>query len=281
MTVRELLVLPTSGAPVDLAALHPRSTPGFDGKKARARAELAALAPRLAALQERLYAEGRTGGRRRVVLVLQAMDTGGKDGVVKHVVGLVNPAGVTVTSFGRPTEEELAHDFLWRVERALPPPGVLGVFNRSHYEDVLVVRVHDLVPQQEWEARYDLINAWEAEQAEQGVVLVKVFLHVSREEQRERLLARLDDPAKHWKVDPADIGERRLWPQYQEAFQTAFERCSTRVAPWHVLPADRTWYRDWALAHLLVEVLEGLDPQWPQPEGLDVDGLRQALQEDD
>ncbi len=280
MTVRELLAVPTSGVPVDLSAVDPRSTPGFDGDKKQAREEVAALAPRLADLQERLYAEGRSGGRRRVVLVLQAMDSGGKDGAVKHVVGLVDPAGVSIRSFGAPTEEERAHDFLWRIEKAVPPAGYLGVFNRSHYEDVLVVRVHDLVPRAEWETRYDRINAWEAEQAGRGTVFVKVFLHISPEEQRERLLARLDDPTKHWKVNPADVDERASWPGYQEAFAVALQRCSTEVAPWHVLPADRKWYRDWALTHLLVEVLEGLDPQWPQPEGLDLDGLRRRLQED-
>ena len=280
MTVRELLAVPTAGLPFDVTTYDPRSTPGFDGKKDQAREEVAALAPRLAELQERLYAEGKGGGRRRVVLVLQAMDSGGKDGVVKHVVGLVNPAGVKITAFGPPTEEERAHDFLWRVEKAVPEAGLLGVFNRSHYEDVLIVRVHDLVPQAEWETRYDRINAWEAELAGQGVVLVKVFLHISRDEQRERLLARLDDPTKLWKVNPGDVTERQSWDAYQEAFSVALQRCSTDVAPWHLLPADRKWYRDWALTHLLVEVLEGLDPQWPGPGDLDLDGMRQALRED-
>jgi PPK2 family polyphosphate:nucleotide phosphotransferase len=278
MSLREHLVVPP-GSAVDLSSVDPRSTPGCRGKKAQARKEVAELAPRLADLQERLYAEGRTDGRRKVVLVLQAMDTGGKDGAVKHVVGLVNPAGTTITSFGRPTEEELAHDFLWRVAKAVPPAGYLGVFNRSHYEDVLVVRVHDLVPRETWQARYDQIVAWEAAQAAAGVTLVKVFLHISYEEQRARLLARLDDPSKHWKVNPADLEERRYWADYQEAFRVALERCSTDVAPWYLVPADRKWYRDWALTHLLVEVLEDLDPQWPQPAGLDLEGMRRSLQE--
>lgn len=281
MTVRELLALPTAGLPLDVTSYDTRATPGFDGKKEQAREEVAALAPRLAELQERLYAEGRSGGRRRVVLVLQAMDSGGKDGAVKHVVGLVNPAGVRITAFGPPTEEERAHDPLWRVEKAVPEPGYLGVFNRSHYEDVLIVRVHDLVPREQWEARYDEINAWEARLAGEGVVLVKVFLHISRQEQKERLLARLDDPTKHWKVNPADLDERGHWDAYQEAFSVALQRCSTDVAPWHLVPADRKWYRDWALSHLLVEVLEGMDPHWPQPEGLDLDGLRRRLTEED
>ncbi len=176
-----------------------------------------------------------------------------------------------------PTEEELEHDFLWRAERALPPPGFLGVFNRSHYEDVLIVRVHDLVPAEQWEQRYDQINAWEAELAGQGVTFVKVFLHISYEEQRERLLARIDDPEKHWKVNPADLSERRLWPAYQEAYDAALERCSTAAAPWYVLPADRKWYRNWAVSRLLVETLEDLDPRWPVPEDLDLPALRSAL----
>ncbi len=279
MTVRELLALPTAGLPLDVTTYDTRATPGFDGDKAQAREEVADLAPRLAELQERLYAEGKAGGRRRVVLVLQAMDSGGKDGAVKHVVGLVNPAGVKITAFGPPTEEERSHDFLWRVEKAVPEAGLVGVFNRSHYEDVLIVRVHDLVPPAEWETRYDRINAWEASLAGEGVVFVKVFLHISRDEQKERLLARLDDETKHWKVNPGDLTERESWDAYQEAFSVALQRCSTDVAPWYLLPADRKWYRDWALTHLLVEVLEGLDPQWPTPEGLDLEGMRKALRE--
>ncbi|MCW2606154.1 MAG: UDP-galactose-lipid carrier transferase [Frankiales bacterium] len=280
MSIRELLALPTAGLPLDVTTFDTRATPGFDGDKAQARQEVADLGPRLAELQERLYAEGKAGGRRRVVLVLQAMDSGGKDGAVKHVVGLVNPAGVKITAFGPPTEDERGHDFLWRVENAVPEPGYLGVFNRSHYEDVLIVRVHDLVPQAEWEQRYDQINAWEARLAGEGVVFVKVFLHISRDEQRERLLARLDDPTKHWKVNPGDLTERQSWDAYQQAFSVALQRCSTDVAPWHLVPADRKWYRDWALTHLLVEVLEGMDPQWPTPEGLDLDAMRGQLTED-
>ncbi len=208
------------------------------------------------------------------------MDSGGKDGAIKHVVGLVNPAGVKITAFGPPTEQERAHDFLWRVENAVPAPGYLGVFNRSHYEDVLIVRVHDLVPQSEWEQRYDQINAWEARLAGEGVVFLKVFLHISRDEQRERLIERLDDDTKHWKVNPGDLEERRSWDAYQEAFSVALQRCSTDVAPWYLLPADRKWYRNWALTHLLIETLEEMDPQWPAPEGLDIDGMRRSLMED-
>jgi PPK2 family polyphosphate:nucleotide phosphotransferase len=278
-SIRDLLRVPPLSERVDLADLATDGTPGLSGKHREAAAgkDVAELAPRLAELQERLYAEGKAGGTRRVVLLLQAMDAGGKDGAVKHVVGLVNPAGVRITSFGKPTEEERAHDFLWRIERAVPEPGMLGVFNRSQYEDVLVVRVHDLVPPEVWQQRYAQINAWEAAQAAQGVTFVKVFLHISADEQRERLLARLDDPTKLWKVNPADVLERQSWDAYQEAYAAVLERCSTDVAPWYAVPADHKWYRDWALAHLLVETLEALDPQWPPRPELDLDGMRAAL----
>ena len=209
------------GAQVSLVDVDPRSTPGAKLDKAGARAEVAALGERLADLQERLYAGGRSDDPRRVLLVLQGMDTSGKGGVVKHVAALVNPAGVRISGFGKPTEEELAHDFLWRIEKALPPAGAIGVFDRSHYEDVLVVRVHDLVPPAQWEARYDQINAWEAGLVEYGVVVVKAFLHISPDEQRERLLARLDDPTKHWKVNPGDVVERRHWHEYMTAYEAA------------------------------------------------------------
>ena len=271
-----LRVSPGSGH-VDVGSTDPRSTPGFHGDKTEAREQVGRLGPRLAELQERLYAEGLTHGTRRLVVVLQAMDTGGKDGAVKHVVGMVNPGGVRITSFGAPTAEEREHDFLWRIERALPGPGYLGVFNRSHYEDVLIVRVHDLVPREVWEPRYDQINAWEARLAGEGVVLLKVFLHISYEEQRARLLARLDDPTKLWKVNPADLDEREHWAAYQEAYGVVLERCSTDVAPWHVLPADRKWYRDWALSHLLLEALERMDPQYPTRPDLDLPALRARL----
>jgi len=270
-----LRVRPGSG-PVSLVDVDPRSTPGTRGDKAETKAELAELGTELADLQERLYAEGRTGGRRRVLVVLQGMDTSGKGGVVKHVAGLMNPAGLRVAGFAAPTEEERAHDFLWRIEKALPPAGLIGVFDRSHYEDVLIVRVHDLVPPAEWESRYDRINAWEAQLADEGVTLVKAMLHISPEEQRERLLARLGDPTKHWKVDPGDVDERAHWHAYSAAYEAVLERCSTDVAPWHVVPADRKWYRNWALSHLLLEALQGLDLQWPQPQ-LDLDGMRVAL----
>ena len=264
------------GTAVQLVDVDPRSTPGTDLGKKDAKEATVALGDELADLQERLHAHGRTAGRGRVLVVLQGMDTSGKGGAVKHVAGLVNPAGVRITGFDKPTEEELAQDFLWRIEKALPPAGAIGVFDRSHYEDVLIVRVHDLVPQSEWETRYDRINEWEANLVEQGVVLLKVMLHISPDEQRERLLARLDDPTKHWKVNPGDIDERAHWHAYQTAYETALTRCSTSAAPWYVLPADRKWYRNWALAHLLLETLQEMGLTWPQPE-LDLDGMRAAL----
>jgi PPK2 family polyphosphate:nucleotide phosphotransferase len=273
--IRDLLRV-GPGSDVRLADVDPRSTPGTDLSKTDAKATTLELGPRLADLQERLYAGGRTGDHRRVLLVLQGMDTSGKGGAVKHVARLVNPAGVRISGFDRPTEEELSHDFLWRIEKVLPPAGAIGVFDRSHYEDVLVVRVHDLVPPSEWETRYDRINEWEASLVDSGVTLLKVMLHISPEEQRERLLARLDDPTKHWKVDPGDIDERQHWHTYQTAYEAALRRCSTDAAPWYVLPADRKWYRNWALAHLLLETLEDLQLTWPQPK-LDLDGMRAAL----
>jgi PPK2 family polyphosphate:nucleotide phosphotransferase len=278
MKVRNRLRLDPSAIAVVVGEKGADATPGVKGKKRAAR-DVRKLAPKLADLQERLYADGKSGGTRRVVVVLQGMDTSGKDGAVKHVVGLVNPAGVKITSFGKPTKEELRHDFLWRVTRALPLPGYVGVFNRSHYEDVLIVRVHDLVPKEQWEARYDLINAWEAEQVAKGVTFVKVFLHISYDEQRRRLLARLSDVRKHWKINPGDIDERKLWESYREAYAALLQRCSTEVAPWYVVPADRKWYRNWALSHLLLETLEEIDPQWPVRPELDLGGMRKSLKE--
>jgi polyphosphate kinase 2 (PPK2 family) len=212
-----------------------------------------------------------------VLVVLQGMDTSGKGGAVKKVAGLVNPAGARVTGFGPPTEAGARAGLPLAHREALPPPGVIGFFDRSHYEDVLIVRVHDLVPPAEWETRYDRINAWEAGLAEQGVVLLKVMLHISPQEQRERLLARLDDPSKHWKVNPGDIASGRTGTPYATAYEAAADPLlDGRRRPWHVLPADRKWYRNWGLAHLLLETLEELDPQWPAPE-LDLDGMRAAL----
>jgi PPK2 family polyphosphate:nucleotide phosphotransferase len=257
-----------------LAGIDPRATPGLpaagatgDDPKAWSRTEVTAISRELAAYQERLFASAKEGGNdRRVLLLLQAMDCGGKDGTVRNVTQAMSPAGMKAVSFGPPTEEERRHDFLWRIRRALPSAGYVGIFNRSHYEDVLVVRVHGLVGEDEWSRRYDLINEFEAEQAAGGLVMVKVMLHISKPEQKKRLLARLDDPSKHWKYNPGDLAERARWDDYQRAYEDALNRCSTDVAPWYVVPADRKWYRNWAVATLLRDAFAELDPQYPEPD---------------
>ena len=250
----------------DLSAVDTRATPGVKSRK-KAEAAFAAESAELAELQERVNAEG----TRAVVLLLQGMDTCGKDGTVKHVVGQLNPAGIRVTSFKQPSPAELKHHFLWRIRRALPDKGYLGIFNRSQYEDVLVVRVHDLAP---WEKRYAEINRFEAKA---GVTWIKCMLHISRDEQRDRLLARLDDPTKRWKFNEGDLAERGRWDDYQAAYRDALERCHTEVAPWYVIPADRKWYRNWAIQQLLLETLRELDPQYPKREDLDVPALKKQL----
>ena len=272
--VSDLLRVPAG--PVDLSALDTRATPGFDGDKAAGKAELDTLGPRLSDLQERLHAEGVSGGRRSLLLVLQGMDTAGKGGVVRHVIGQVDPQGCEIASFKAPTREELAHDFLWRIRKRLPGPGKLGVFDRSHYEDVLVVRVHGLVPRSTWSRRYAAINRFEARLVTDQIRVVKVFLHTSKEEQRQRLLARLDDPTKHWKFNPRDVDERAFWGDYQEAYAAALERCNSDAAPWYRVPADRKWYRNWAVASLLVEQLEDMKLTWPKGD-FDVEEQRARL----
>ncbi len=275
----DLLRLPQG--PVELGSLDPRGTPGFPGKdKADAPAARLALEPELDELQERLYAAGRAGeaAARSVLVVLQGMDTSGKGGVIRHAMGMVDPQGVRIKAFKQPTAEERAHPFLWRVTRELPPPGTIGIFDRSHYEDVLVVRVNELVARSVWSARYRAINSWEAKLAARGTVIIKCFLHVSAEEQKARLLARLDDPTKYWKYNPGDVDERAKWPAYAEAYEAALERCNTEVAPWYVVPADRKWYRNWAVAQLLLEHLRALDLTWPPP-GFDVAREKSRLTE--
>ena len=264
--------------PVDLTRIDSNATPGFDGDKKDGVAALEALGDELSGLQERLFAEGVAdiGHGRAVLLVLQGMDTSGKGGTLRHTVGLVDPQGVRITSFKKPTEEELARDFLWRIRKALPTRGMIGVFDRSHYEDVLIVRVHELVPKDEVEKRYDLINAFEAELAEVGVVIIKCMLHISAETQKERLLARLDDPTKHWKFNPGDVDERAHWAAYREAYEIALERTNTEVAPWHVVPSDRKWYRNLAIGHLLHETLANMRPQWPDAD-YDVEEQKKRL----
>ena len=261
-------VLRLPQGPVDLSTFDPRATEGFPGKKGKddAKAVKKEMLPRLTELQERLFAQGSTAPETapRLLLLLQGMDTSGKGGVIRHAVGMVDPQGVDITSFKSPTPEELEHDFLWRIEKALPAPGQIGVFDRSHYEDVLIVRVDELVEPEEWQSRYEKINRFEAQLVERGTTVIKCFLHVSFDEQKERLLERLERPDKYWKYNPGDLAVRAKWDDYREAYQDALERCTTDAAPWYVIPADRKWYRNWAVAQLLVEHLEALDPQWPE-----------------
>lgn len=261
---RDLLRVPPGEDPA-LAAVDTGSTPGFDGDKAEGRQALDDSADELRELQERLFAEARAGvGDRSVLLVLQGMDTSGKGGVVRHVVGRVGAQGATVTGFGAPTAQERAEHYLDRIRRALPRPGTIGVFDRSHYEDVVVVRVEELVPEQVWRPRYDELVAFEREVAEAGTTLVKVFLHLGHAEQGERLAERLDRPDKHWKYNPADVDARLRWDDYQAAWSEAIRRTSTEQAPWFVVPADRKWYARWAVGRLLVDTLRDLGPRWPE-----------------
>ncbi len=276
----DLATLRLPPGPVDLTTLDTDVAPGFDGSKADGKQALEEMGPELAELQERLFAERTTGSTRNVLLVLQGMDTSGKGGVLRHTVGLVDPQGVRITSFKAPTEDEKEHDFLWRIERALPGAGYLGVFDRSHYEDVLIVRVRELAPPEEIERRYGAINDFEARLVDGGTTIVKCMLHVSVEEQKERLLARLDDPSKYWKYNPGDLDERALWPAYRDAYEIALERTNTDLAPWHVVPSDKKWYRNLAIGSLLLETLRAMDPQWPAAD-FDVAAERHRLATED
>jgi len=247
-----------------LADVDPDATPAYGGDKADGAADLEAGAAQLDEYQERLYAESRADATHAsVLLVLQAMDSAGKGGIVRHVVGSVDPQGVSITAFKKPTPEELAHDFLWRIERRLPQAGFIGVFDRSHYEDVLIARVRSLAPPEEIERRYGAINDFEKRVTDAGTRIIKVMLHISPDEQKERLGERLERPDKHWKYNPGDVDERKLWPAYMEAYQTALERTSTDDAPWYVVPANRKWYARIAVQDLLLDALEDIDPQWP------------------
>jgi PPK2 family polyphosphate:nucleotide phosphotransferase len=260
-----------------VADIDTSATPGFTGKKADAQPLQAQRSERLAELQEMLYANNKAADdKRSVLLVLQGMDTAGKGGIVKHVVGVANPQGIRYTSFGKPTEEELAHDYLWRIRKALPPAGHIGVFDRSHYEDVLIVRVHNLVPPEVWGARYDEINAFERELVDGGMTLIKVAMFVSLKEQKERLAKRLQRSDKYWKYNPGDIDERLLWPKYQDAYQAVLDRTSTDYAPWHVVPCDRKWYSRLAITELLIEALDGFNMSWP-PADFDVEAEKKRL----
>lgn len=268
------------GEQLDVTAISTKATPAGPQSREDAEAALAELGPRLAAQQEMLVAQGSAGDPRRVLLVLQGMDTAGKDGVINHVVGLLDPGGINLVSFKKPTAEELAHDFLWRIERQVPAAGRIGVFNRSQYEDVLVVRVHDLVPPSVWEPRYERINQFEQGLVDAHTTVIKCFLHISKDEQTERLLARLDDPTKYWKYNPGDLDARAKWPAYMEAYSAALELCNTDAAPWHVIPADRKWYRNLAVGSLLHDALTGLDPQWPAAD-FDVAAEKKRLETED
>jgi PPK2 family polyphosphate:nucleotide phosphotransferase len=246
---------------VDLAAYSTVSVDGAPGDRASTEAALPELQERLADLQDRLWAEA----RRSLLVVIQAMDAGGKDGTIKHVFRGVNPQGCRVQSFKEPTHLELAHDFLWRVHRAVPRAGEIGIFNRSHYEDVLITRVHGLISAKAWRERYDLINGFETLLSHGGTTVIKLFLHISKSEQRKRFDSRLHEPRKRWKFQPSDLAERERWDAYQVAYADALTATSTETAPWYVIPADRKWYRNWAVSTVLIDTLERIDPQYPEP----------------
>jgi len=247
------------GSAVDVTTIDAADTSAAPGDKQVTIAATEVLADRLAELQEVLWARR----DQKVLVVLQGMDTSGKGGTVEHVFGAVNPAGLRVTSFKAPTEAELARDYLWRIHANVPADGEIGVFDRSHYEDVLVVRAEELVPEARWSRRFSHINAFEQMLVDEGTTVVKLLLHISKDEQKRRLQARLDDPAKHWKFRPGDLTTRARWDAYQTAISDAVTRTSTEHAPWHVIPADKKWYRNWVVASIMVEVLERLDLRWP------------------
>ncbi len=249
------------GTDVKLADFDPRYADEGCDKKSAAN-QIRTNAKLLAEYGYRLYAED----RRSLLLVLQGMDTSGKDGTIRTVMRGFNPQSCQVVSFKRPSEEELDHDFLWRVHANVPRRGNVGIFNRSHYEDVLVVRVHGLVSDEEWQSRYELINSFEKLLVEADTVIVKCFLHISKDEQRERLQARLDDPNKRWKFNKGDLAERKLWDQYVAAYEAALTRCNTEYAPWHIIPSDRKWYRNLTVSNLLLETVKRMAPEFPAPE---------------
>lgn len=245
---------------VKLSKWDPDDTSGFKGNKQEAELEIAEMVRKLSALQEVLYAEH----KHKILVVIQAMDTGGKDGAIRGVFSGVNPAGVRVVSFKAPSVEELDHDYLWRIHKTVPAKGELVVFNRSHYEDVLVVRVHEFVPPAVWKPRFEQINAFEQQLAESGTTILKFYLHISKDEQKERLQARLDDPNKHWKFRLGDLEERKLWPNYMEAYEDVLSKTSTSYAPWYIVPANHKWYRDLVISSVLVDALDKLNMNFPE-----------------
>lgn len=258
--MRHYLVRP--GQKIHLTKIDPGDVHLLPGGKAEAKSKNAAIQSRLGELQERLFA----GHDRKLLVVLQGMDTSGKDGTIRHVMGGFNAQSTRVASFGKPTPEELDHDYLWRIHRQVPGKGEVVVFNRSHYEDVLVVRVHDLVPKAVWRKRYDQINAFEELLVETGTVILKFFLHISKDEQRDRLQARIDEPTKRWKFQHGDLEERKFWDDYQRAYEDALSRTSTDGAPWYVVPANQKWYRNYVVGSVIADALEGLDLKYPQPD---------------
>jgi PPK2 family polyphosphate:nucleotide phosphotransferase len=254
-------------ADVTISELDPGATDCFPGKGPGDAEQLTKdLGAELFSWQEKLYAQSRGDHHsdRRVLIVVQGLDTAGKSGVVRHVMGLVDPQGVKIHAFKQPTEEELAHDFLWRIEKQVPPPGYIGIFDRSHYEDVLVVRVDELVEESIWKARYDIINQFEESLVGEGVTIIKCFLNISRDEQKSRLLNRLNNPRKHWKYSPGDVPVRRKWDDYMAAYEDVLTKCNTSQAPWYVIPSDNKWYRNWAIASLLLDHLIEINPQYPE-----------------
>jgi PPK2 family polyphosphate:nucleotide phosphotransferase len=257
--VAKYLVKPETD--VELAKWSTSDTDGFDGDKEAAAETLVELNDRLAELQTLLAAEG----KHKVLVVLQGMDTSGKDGTIKHVFRTINPIGVNVANFKRPNDVELAHDYLWRVHHNAPSNGRLTIFNRSHYEDVLIVRVHGLVPDKQWKRRFGHINDFERMLADEGTVIRKFFLHISKDKQKERLEERLSNPRKQWKFEHGDVDERKLWDQYQAAYADAIGRTSTSYAPWYIVPSDRKWYRNLVVSQILIDTLEGLDMSYPEP----------------
>ncbi len=269
--MKRYLVKP--GQKVDLKDYDPADASEFKGGKQAGLTAVGQLVPELDALQELLYAEH----QHKVLIVLQAMDTAGKDGIIRRVFEGVNPQGVRVASFKVPTTAELDHDYLWRVHSEVPAKGEVVIFNRSHYEDVLVVRVHGLVPPQVWKKRFDQINEFERMLADEGTTILKFFLHITPGEQKKRLLARLKDETKQWKYNPADLKERELWKQYMQAYEDVLTKTSTDCAPWYIVPGDRKWYRDWVVATILVETLKGLKMKYPTP-AFDVEAARSELE---
>ena len=261
MTIHKL----KAGQKIKLQEIDADDTGKFRNKQ-EVQQLLARNIERMAELQHMLYAQG----RHALLIVLQAMDAGGKDGTIRRIMSGVNPQGVQVTSFKVPTEEERSHDFLWRIHQAAPTRGMIGIFNRSHYEDVLIVRVHNLVPKSVWQTRYEHINHFEKLLADTGVTILKFYLHISKDEQKERFEARLQQPHKRWKFNPGDLKERDRWDEYMQAFEVAFEKCSTNYAPWHIVPANKKWYRNLVISETIVKTLEELSLTYPDPvEGLD------------